>query len=286
MRRTTNVKSICLAVLISCVAVSAASPNGDSGKARSAAKAAKSSAAAKPGKTPAPTSVAGPAVFLSWSAPLGVPGARDTAFQACNDTTAAETLFVTFDPGEGVNQLMGIDARLLFTAQPGDSLEAFWDFSRSGANPWNLRIEFDEPPAGAASPWAVGGSGGVRYDRRKNQAALDLSYAVAASRTMSVLGGTRYFLARVIIRLRRAGLAGCRTPVCIELDHMVISHGGSTSRWISDGERFVSWNSPGGAACSERRAIPPRERPNGYEDLTKSDPHGSVEHAAPRDSTR
>jgi hypothetical protein len=215
-----------------------------------------------------------------------MPGARDTAFQACDDTTAAETLYVLFDPGEGVDGLMGVDCRLLVTAQSGDSLGLFRDFARTGANPWNLRMEFEEPPDGVPSPWSVGGSGAVRYHRGRESAQLDLSYAVAASKATSVLGGTRYYLARVMVRLRRARLPGCGQPVCIGLDHLILVHSGSISRWINTGERFVSWNSPGGAACAQRRALPPSPQPSqGYEDLTNLKPHGSIKAAAPRDTT-
>lgn len=201
-----------------------------------------------------------PRVFLAWQAPYGLPGARGTAASACDDSLAADTLYLTFDPGEDIGQLMGIDATLIFRAAPGDSLGPFWDLSRRGANPWNLRIEFDEPPAGALSPWPVAGMGAPRYTLGRDSGRLDLTYFVPASKAGSILAGTRYFMARVILRLRRPDLVGCRQAVCVDLDHILISYAGG-SRWINAGERFATWNSPDDAACREARLRPLSEEP-------------------------
>jgi len=218
-----------------------------------------------------------PAIFLSWDAPWGMPRASAAATATCDDSTAADTLYLSFDPGEDIGQLMGINATLTFRAAAGDTLGPFWDLSRAGANPWNLRIEFDEPPEGAEAPWPVAGDGGVRYTLSRESGRLDLSYAVPASRAGPIAAGTRYFFARVFLWLRKARLAGCRQPVCVELNHMVISHGGS-SRWVNQGERFVSWNSPGGAACKEHRLRPPAEEPPRF--------GGAPSAPATRDTTR
>lgn len=201
-----------------------------------------------------------PAIFLSWGAPYGLPRAREAAVSACDDTTAADTLYLTFDPGEDVGQLMGIGATLKFRAAPGDSLGPFWQLSRTGANPWNLRIEFDEPPDGVASPWPVSGMGAPSYRLTRDTGRLDLTYFINATHAGPVAAGTRYFYARVILRLRRPYLRGCAQPVCVELDHLKISYAGG-GRWINTGQRFTSWNSPGGEACIEAKLRPPDPEP-------------------------
>ena len=48
--------------------------------------------------------------------------------------------------------------------------------------------------------------------------------------------------------------------MCVELNHALISYDGG-SRWINAGERFVSWNSPEGAACAQHRLRPADEEP-------------------------
>jgi hypothetical protein len=201
-----------------------------------------------------------PRVFLSWDAPWGMPRARDTVMVACDDTTRADTLYLTFDPGQDLAELLGIDASLTFRAAPGDSLGPFWDLSRRGVNPWNLRIEFDEPPAGVESPWQVSGMGAPGYKLGRDSGRLDLTYFINASMAAPVAAGTRYFFARVMIRERRPYLRGCKQPVCVELNRMIVSYSGGR-RWMTTGERFVSWNSPGGHVCDTFRLLPPEPEP-------------------------
>ena len=199
-------------------------------------------------------------VYLAWHAPWGTPGARDTATWACNDTLAADTLYLTFDPGQDVAVLMGIDVTLLFHSAPGDTLGPFWDLSRKGANPYNLRIEFSPAPEGAADAWPVLGEGGPRYQVKGETGKLDLLYYVPASKGGPIFAGARYFAARVIVRARKPQLGGCHQPVCVDLDHIWVSHTDG-SIWINSGQRFTSLNSPGGAGCREWRKRPPTEEP-------------------------
>jgi len=204
-----------------------------------------------------------PRIFLTWDAPHRMPRAKDAITVACDDTTAADTLYLTFDPGEDLGAFMAVDATLYFRSAPGDSLGPFWDLSRNGVNPWNLRIEFDEPPAGAVSPWAVAGYGAPRYHLTRDTGRLDLTYYVAASKAAPVAAGTQYFFARVMLRLRKPYLGGCKQAACVELGHLLLSYSGG-SRWITDGDRFVSWNSTDGAACRDARKRTPDQEPEKF----------------------
>jgi hypothetical protein len=98
--------------------------------------------------------------------------------------------------------------------------------------------------------------GRPRYSLKGDTGRLDLTYYVPADEAKPIAAGSRYFFARVMLRLRRASLAGCLQPVCVEFDHMLIGHS-EGNRWINAGERFASWNSPGGAVCREFRLRPP-----------------------------
>lgn len=207
---------------------------------------------------PGPPSAAGdsledgaPAIFLSWSAPYGMQGARETITSSCDDSTASDTLYLTFDPGRDQARLIGIDANLLIRAAPGDTLGPFWDLSRSGPGRGNLRVDFEDPPSGSPSPWQVTGQGIQRYRKIRETGQLVLVYFVPADQGGPVAGGTRYFFARVILR-HRGRAAGCRQPVCVGLVRLKPSYGPG-SPWITSGARFVSRNSPGGEACTEYR---------------------------------
>src|SRR5262245_22487412 len=225
-----------------------------------------------------------PAVFMAWHAPWGTPGARETAAWACDDTLAADTLYLTFDPGEEIASLIGIDASLVFHAAPGDTLGSFWDVTRQGANPFSLRIEYEPPPPGTPGPWRMVGQGGVRYHKRGDSGRLDLQYFVPASQGAPLAPGVRYFLARVEIRVRRPQLGGCHQPVCVDFDHVQLSHTNG-DRWINTGQRFTSCNSPGGTVCTEFRTRPPTEEPMRF---AWPEPPGqaAAPAGAPRDSTR
>lgn len=201
-----------------------------------------------------------PAIYMAWGAPYGKPGARQTASWACDDTLAADTLYLSFDPGEDYEALLGIDATLLFHAAPGDTLGPFWDLSRKGANPFNLRIEFEPAPIGILSPWPLVGVGNVRYAKVGDTGKLDLTYYVQASLGGPIYSGKQYFFAQVMIRMRKAQLTGCLQPVCADFDHLLISHR-EGSRWINTGQRFTSWNSKDGSVCGEFRKRPPSEEP-------------------------
>lgn len=222
---------------------------------------------------------------MSWGAPFGMPGAHPSAKWACNDTLAADTLYLTFDPGQDIAHLMGIDVTLMFHAAPGDTLGPFWQLARSGANPWNLRIEFEPPTDGTLSPWPVPGVGMPRYTLTRDTGRLDLTYFVPSDDAGPVAAGTRYFFARVMLRLRRAWLSGCLQPVCVEYHHMLISHSDG-SRWINSGERFASWNSPGGAVCREFRLRPPPEEPPRFGGRYDLSAPPEVPVPASRDTTR
>jgi hypothetical protein len=191
------------------------------------------------------------AIFLSWGAPYGMPGARDAITSSCGDTTMRDTLYITFDPGRNQDHLIGIDANLMFHAAPGDTLGPFWGSSKPGPFPPNIRVQVDDPPDGCPSPWQ-----GVTTDVKKYRKSGDLSELVlvrytAVDEAGPVQGGTRYFIARVLLG-HRGGDWGCDRPVCAALARLKPSYGPG-SPWITTGERFVTWNSPGGAACSKYR---------------------------------
>lgn len=230
-----------LAAVGVCGHVHAAAP---SGKGANAAKGGARAAAA-----PADTGGREPSIYLAWSAPYGMPGARDAIITSCSDSTAADTLFISFDPGRDHERLIGIDANVFFRPLPGDTLGPYWYLGR------NIRVDFEEPPDGIPTPWPVMGVGMPRYRKDPEIGQLPLTFSVPASDAGPVKGGTRYHFARIILK-HRGVMEGCGQPVCVELYRLKPSYGPSGT-WIMTGERFVSRNSPDGGVCSEYRLRPP-----------------------------
>ena len=190
-----------------------------------------------------------PSIYLAWGAPHGMPGARAAITTSCSDSTAADTLYISFDPGKDQDRLIGIDANVFFRPMPGDTLGPYWYLGR------NLRVDFEEPPEGITTPWPVIGAGMPRYRKDAEIGQLPLTFSVPASDAGPVKGGTRYHFARIILK-HRGVIEGCGQPVCVELYRLKPSFGPSGT-WIMAGERFVSRNSPDGGVCSEYRLRPP-----------------------------
>src|SRR5207247_498731 len=90
----------------------------------------------------APRAWAEPGLFLSWRAPRGFDRARDTLVCAARDTGRVDTLYLSFEVDHARAGLLSMESDVYFTAQPGDSLGAFWSFKRGTANGGNMWIEF------------------------------------------------------------------------------------------------------------------------------------------------
>lgn len=205
-----------------------------------------------------------PRIYLSWNAPWGTPGASDTLSTDCADSTRVDTLYLSFEPGRDATQFYGMYARLYFRPQLGDTLGMFWHLKRGEENQGTLWAWFD--PDGSfpcPRPWTAHGMGVPVWYTSPQAGRLDLVYAVRLDAASPVKAGTRYCFARVEFKERWPWLHGCRQPVCIEWESARLSFGfADESRkeiQATRGERFVSWNSPGGAVTEPyRRRVRPR----------------------------
>jgi hypothetical protein len=245
---------------------SVARPGGVSPAPRPAPKPAPAPEASAPDSvvfdSSATDSVGDPKLLLSWHAPYGMLGASDTlSFSGVQDSSAADTLYLSFEPGYNGRRFYGMYARIYFHPQFGETLGTYWRYGRGTWNGNNLAIEYD--PDGTfpcAQPWARVGIGHLEYRFDPGGARLELFYLVSQGvDAVPVAGLGRYCFARVMFRQRQGHLPGARQPVCIEWSEAKYSVGGPELIVRRGPQRFVSINSPDGSVCAPYRgSVKPR----------------------------
>jgi hypothetical protein len=196
-------------------------------------------------------SVGEAALYLSWGAPFGTPGARSDVALSCGDTSRADTLYLSIETGRDLPRLFGMFARLAIRPAPGDSLGAFWGLGKDGANQGGLPIQMDaDGTFPCAQPWLHPGIGGALYEFAPGGGELTTIYAVTPDDAAPLSGRTRYCFARMFLLHRRCRLEGSHQPVCIEWREGGYSGGGDDIIVRGGPARFVSVNSPDGGVCA------------------------------------
>ncbi|MGH7741279.1 MAG: hypothetical protein ACRENS_04580 [Candidatus Eiseniibacteriota bacterium] len=192
-----------------------------------------------------------PSLYLSWHAPWGEPGATDTLMAGC-DTTRADTLWLSFNPGHPAPTFLAMGGNLLIHPAAGDSLSAWWRQGQGSGDPPMIRLEMDPDSAmGYAQPYRTPGGGGTAYYLEGPGTRLGMIYATPYMNAISVTA-RNYVFGRLILTHPAAGKPGCREPVCIEWADAELSfdaHDVGTTKVRTGGHRFVSLNSPGGAVA-------------------------------------
>ncbi len=203
-------------------------------------------------------------LFLSWNAPWGQPRARTSLAPRCNDTTAVDTLYLSFLPGRPSQAFNGFSARLAFRSAASDTLGPWWHMeSRGGENGGNLLVEFGPSDAiPGPQPWTVAGQAVSQLKRDPREVDLTLLFAVNHSMAQPIVADRIYTLCRVIVRHRRATrLAGCGQPVCIEWVLSTLGFALKDEPEVRRGERFVTYGA-GAVSCAPwREARTPSWRP-------------------------
>jgi hypothetical protein len=221
-----------------------------------------SSVPAAPAPAPTPGRDAAQEVkyYLSWRAPYGLPRAMDTAAPSCGDSTRIDTLWVSFEVSRSESTFLALAGELTITAEPGDTLSAFWQMGRGGANHGGLYGTFG-PQEGfpGENPWATTGVGAVDYERTSSIAYFRFVYAVSATQGGPVLAGHRYTAGCLMVRGMATDPAGCQQPVCIDWTTADFAFDLAHPMRIHEGGSHVVARGAGAHPCRERpRAWRPR----------------------------
>ncbi len=220
--------------------------------------AATGTAAAKPVATRAAAKPAAPApqprLYLSWNAPYGTPRAAASIDAACGDTSAVDTLYLSFDPGRTVPDFRGLSANLYFHSEEGATLGEYWKQGGRGANGSPLTVSFaSDPDNGFETPWITQGAGAPFYDFVSGSGRLRLIYAISVG--SPVKAGNLYGFARVFVRRPAAGIGGCGAPMCVEWHSSWFAYSLKDEKDVNRGDRWVSINSPEGKVCRPVREV-------------------------------
>ena len=197
-------------------------------------------------------------LYLSWGAPWGTPGARANLNFTCSDTNEVDTLYLSFETGRDLPRFYALIGFVNILPAAGDSLGAFWSYSKGGMNHGGLKIQMD--PDGTfpcSQPFLRTGMGIPRYEFSPSRGRLILMYAVRLQDPSPVLADTRYCFARLLFEQKRCRLPGAGQPVCIEWEKAELTPGGTTLFITRGTDRFVSVNSAEGSVCVPHRAFKP-----------------------------
>jgi hypothetical protein len=203
-------------------------------------------------------------LYLSWNAPYGMPRASSQRAPVCGDTTAVDTLYLSFLPGRTTDSFTGFSAELRFHATGGDTLGPFWHMEgKGGANPGNLQVEFGPSETiPGVQPWTVAGQGLAFLDHTPDAMRLRTIFAVAFEQRSHVDSARVYTLCRILVRHRRtATLAGCEQPVCVEWASARFGFALKDEPEVRRGERFVVWGRDATACDASRGPRAPVWRP-------------------------
>jgi hypothetical protein len=186
-------------------------------------------------------------LYLTWNAPWGMKRAVRTRLPACNDTTSADTLYLSFFPGRGSDHFAGFTGELLFHATGQDTLGPWWHMeSKGGENGGNIMIDWgpaDDIPG--RQPWPSQGRGFAMLDRTPGLMRLRLLYAMSLNDAGPLDSTVTYTLCRVIVRHHNAlALAGCGRPVAVEWSKATFGFALKDEPEVRRGERFVSYAGP------------------------------------------
>jgi hypothetical protein len=201
-------------------------------------------------------------LYLTWRAPYGEPGATTDLSAAWGDSTREDTLYLCCDIGTDAESFNGVTAKLLLHPAIGDTLEEHWRFGRGMDDLKGVRALWstDSIP-GARVPWkGLPHLGALHYDYTSGVGTLQMTFAIPAGLSRSFKYGDRLCIARLLFRRPPAGDLLARRPICIEWASSVLSLWFGYDPEVTSGERFVTWNAPGGGTCEPFRA-PVRVRP-------------------------
>ena len=183
-------------------------------------------------------------LFVSWGAPWGMPRASSVLTPVCADTTAIDTLYLSFYPGRTSERFTGFSAVLDFHSVSTDTLGNWWHMeSKGGENGGNLQVEFGPSPTiPGKQAWTNSGQGFSLLERTSTNMRMRILFAVSLDQAGPIDARTNYTLCRVLVRHRRAGrLAGCGQPVCVELASARLGFALKDEPEVKRGERFASY---------------------------------------------
>jgi hypothetical protein len=198
-------------------------------------------------------SAAEPILYAAWHAPYGEPGAADTLTGRCDDT-GADTLCLSFDPGEDIETFYALSATVAFHSLPTDTLGVRWWFGGGSGNAFNLRVEINvDSTTSTNNPWGMTPVGGMRYNRTPGHGYLRLVYAQSAKHPTRLERGKRYWLGRVRIPHPPPGVPLCDQPMCVELASLQITTSVATGARELEGargpDRLVALNARNSRVC-------------------------------------
>lgn len=201
---------------------------------------------------PAAAAGPGPELLLSWGAPYGQNNALSNVNRDCADSTAADTLYLSYRLREAEPVMSGMTTILFFSASLGDTMSPPWH--HPGPKVPFLHVEFPKDTTSAfRRGWTSGGFGDWRYYPERNRGIVRMIYAVPANMAQPIAAGRTFCFARVILDPLPKG--ACAQPLCVEWREAKFSFSINERDVLGEQvhDSFVSVNSATGLACGGNR---------------------------------
>jgi len=186
-------------------------------------------------------------LYLAWNTPWGMKRAERTRMPGCADSTASDTLYLSFYPGRSARHFTGFTGDLDFLATGQDTLGPWWHMeSKGGENGGNIQVDWGPlPDIPGPQPWQAPGHGFAILERTPSAMRLRLLFALTLDNAVRLDSTVTYTLCRVVVRHRRsARLAGCGQPVCVKWTRATFGFELKDEPEVRRGERLVSYGGP------------------------------------------
>ena len=188
-----------------------------------------------------------PRLYLSWHAPYGALGAKDTLSVRPGDG-GRDTLFLSFETGADWPTFCGLGGQLYFRAPAGAALASHW------LDEMNVEFQFatDSIP-GYSRMWR--GTQSMRYSywsTERGSGLLRFGNARPTTYPLKARDHLPYLCARVMVDHPPADAAEATQPICVEwaqAEFFTDTTGVSALKSGRTGHPFASMNSPSGAVC-------------------------------------
>jgi hypothetical protein len=206
-----------------------------------------------------------PGLNLGWG-DTPSPGSS-VRFFGCNSNAGADTLIVSFVSPEGLSDFRAIQFSIVAQAE-ADSLPPWWRFapeSQGGCTrTLGASIDFTGGPFSCRDPWSSASAGRVAVtlypDSVPNRARITGIAARPPEQLGQIIPGVEYYAMKLILdhqsTVGASECAGCRVPVCLRLDYLVLTQGNGlpfTTIRTAGEARVAGWQRAG---CADTTFFP------------------------------
>ena len=188
-------------------------------------------------------------------------------FNACNSNAGADTLIVSFVSPDTLSAFSGVEFSIMAQAE-ADSLPPWWRLASNSqggcGRALGATVDFAGGPFSCRDPWSSTSAGAAAVelypDSVPNRARIRGVAARPPTQLGQIIPGIEYYAMKLVLdhqnTVGAAVCTGCRVPVCLTLDYIMLNQGNglpsTTIRTVRDA-RVAGWQ---GTGCADTTFFP------------------------------